>query len=129
VNNYDEVLPTGAIVPVRAPYDFSAPEGAELGGLYLDDCFVDLEKHDGATVCEAIDPAAGYAVRITSASPHVTAIQTYAPPDRPLVVLEPQFSWADPYGAEWPPGADTGMVSLQPGASASYDVAVELLEL
>jgi aldose 1-epimerase len=128
VNNYDEVLPTGRIAPVAGTaYDFSGPQGAALQSLYLDDCFVDLVKTaGGATVCEVIDPAAGYGVRLVSDSPQITAVQTFAPPDRAMVVIEPQFSWADPYGAQWPAGVDTGMVMLQPGASVDYRVRLEL---
>lgn len=128
VNNYDEVLPTGDVVPVAGTqYDFSAPRGRQLNDLYLDDCFVGLSKTaDGCTVCEVTDAAAAYGLRIVAPSPHVTAVQVYAPVDKPYVALEPQFNWADPYGAEWPAGADTGMVTLQPGELVAYSVRLEL---
>jgi galactose mutarotase-like enzyme len=128
VNNYDEVLPTGEVAPVQGTaYDFSAAAGRELGSLYLDDCFVDLAKGaDGTVVCEVVDAAAGYGLRIISDSPEITAIQTFAPPERACVVIEPQFSWADPYGPVWRPGVDTGMVLLQPGGSVTYRVTLEL---
>lgn len=126
VNDYDEVLPTGQILPVRGtPYDFA--DGRPLGDLYLDDCFVGLAKDDaGQTICEVMDPAASYGLQVISDSPEITAVQTYAPPDRPLVVIEPQFSWADPYGDEWPEGVETGMVLLQPGQSVEYRVRLKL---
>jgi galactose mutarotase-like enzyme len=128
VDNYDAVLPTGEIRPVAGgPYDFSGRAGAALGGLYLDDCFVDLAKTGAReTVCEVIDPAAGHGVRIVAQSPQVTAVQTFAPPERPILVVEPQFSWADPYGGVWAPSVDTGMVTLPPGASVDYRVRLEL---
>jgi hypothetical protein len=48
VNDYDEVLPTGELVPVSGtPYDYAVPGGALLGSGYLDDCFVGLEKGSG----------------------------------------------------------------------------------
>ena len=129
VNDYDEVLPTGELRPVPGtPYDFR--RGAALGDLYLDDCFVELDRTpSGDVVLEARDPAAGYGVRLATSSPGVRAIQVYAPPDRPLVALEPQFNWADPYGEVWPPETDTGMVRLAPGQSTTYKVRTEVLDL
>lgn len=128
VNNYDEVLPTGDVVAVTGTqYDFSVPGGRQLHDLYLDDCFVDISKTaDGYTVCEVMDVEAAYGIRIIATSPHVTAVQVYAPVDKTYVALEPQFNWADPFGAEWPAGTDTGMVTLQPGELVTYSVRLEL---
>ncbi|WP_411286383.1 aldose 1-epimerase [Phenylobacterium sp.] len=126
INDYDEVLPTGRLLAVAGtPYDFSAEGGAALGGLYLDDCFTDLQREAGLAVAEVVDPAAGLGLRITSPSARVKAIQVYAPRDRPFVVVEPQFNLADPYGAVWPEGRDTGMVRLSLGETVSYEVRVE----
>jgi aldose 1-epimerase len=129
VNNYVEVLPTGELVDVAGtPYDFTAPEGAALGDLFLDDCFAGLERRpDGAVAIEIVDPAAGYGLRVGSPSPEVSAIQTFAPLDRPFVVVEPQFNWANPYGAEWG-GQATGMVTLKPGEDVTYEAWLELFE-
>ncbi len=128
VNDYDEVLPTGELLPVAgSAYDFSGPQGAALGALFLDDCFTDLEKTpDGATVVEVMDPQAGYGLRITSPSPEVSAVQTYAPPEQAFVVLEPQFNWADPFGPLWNEPWGQGMVMLAPGQSVEYRVRLEL---
>lgn len=121
VNNYDEVLPTGEVEAVAGtPYDFS--QARPLKDLYLDDCFTDLT---GQTA-EVIDLAGGLGLRISGAAP-VSAFQVYAPPDRPIVVVEPQFNLADPFGAEWK-GRDTGMVVLQPGEHTRYAARVELFE-
>ena len=59
-------------------------------------------------------------------SPQISAIQTYAPPDRAFVVIEPQFNWANPYGGEWGSGRDTGMALLQPGEAVEYCVRLKL---
>lgn len=128
VNDYDEVLPTGEVVPVAGtPYDFSLPGGSPLGDLFLDDCFVDLERSaEGHVAAEIVDPEASYGLRIVGASPHIKAIQVFAPPDRSFVALEPQFNWADPFGPQWGPGVDTGMAVLAPGESAVYSVRLEL---
>lgn len=125
VNDYDEVLPTGRVLPVAGTaYDLS--EGPTLGEFYLDDCFVDLDRPGGEAIIELSDPAAAYGLRLRTASSQVQAVQVYAPPDQAFVVIEPQFNWADPYGAIWPDGTDTGMTRLAPGASIDYEVRVEL---
>lgn len=129
VNDYDEVLPTGDVVAVAGtPYDFSASAGRTLGSLYLDDCFTGLVARDGRATAEIADPASGVGIRIGAASPSVTAFQVYAPPDRAVVVVEPQFNLADPFGAQWR-GRDTGMVVLQPGAATAYSARLELFEV
>ncbi|HYG64308.1 MAG TPA: aldose 1-epimerase [Thermoanaerobaculia bacterium] len=128
VNDYDEVLPTGEVEPVAdTPYDFSMPGGRSLGDLYLDDCFVDLERTAaGEVIAEVVDPAAAYGLRVVADSPFIRAIQVFAPPHRQIVVLEPQFNRADPFGAQWGEGADTGMAILAPGESAFYSARLEL---
>jgi len=127
VNNYDDVFPTGKLVPVaKTPYDFTAPGGAPLGKLYLDDAFVDLQKDTQShAAVEIIDPAAKYGVRITAISPEITAFQAYAPVNKEFVAIEPQFNWADPFSPVWK-GQKTGMVVLKPGQSVTYSVQVEV---
>jgi aldose 1-epimerase len=127
VNNYDDVFPTGKLVPVAGtPYDFSGPTGAPLGKLFMDDCFVDLQRDpDGGATAEIIDPAAHYGLRIQGQSKEITAFQAYAPPDKNFVAFEPQFNWADPYSKIWH-GKETGMVVLKPGQSVTYEVALRL---
>jgi galactose mutarotase-like enzyme len=128
VNDYDEVLPTGEVAPVAGtPYDFSTPGGKELGALAMDDCFVDFETA-GKVAAEVIDPAAAYGLRVITASPPVRAIQVYAPPDQAFIVVEPQFNWADPFGAQWGSDVDTGMALLAPGESVIYSARLELFE-
>jgi len=120
VDNYDNVFPSGKLVPVGDL--FNAP----LGGRYLDDCFVDLERNaNGAAVAEIVDPAAHYGLRIIGVSPEISAFQVYAPPDKPFVALEPQFNWADPFSPVWK-GRDTGMKILKPGQSVTYSVRLEM---
>lgn len=128
VNDYDEVLPTGELQPVHGTeYDYTAPDGRALRGAYLDDCFTDLVRDpNGDVVCRVIDPASGLDLRVIGASPAIKAVQVYAPPGEAYVALEPQFNLADPFGAEWPPGVDTGMVRLAPGESVDYYVVLEL---
>ena len=128
VDDYDAVLPTGVLEPVSGTaYDFSAAEGRALADQYLDDCFAGLDRNDaGAVVCEIRDPAATYGLRIIGASPEIRAVQVYAPPAEAFVALEPQYNLADPFGAEWPAGTDTGMVMLASGQSTEYRIALEM---
>jgi aldose 1-epimerase len=129
VNDYDEVLPTGALEPVAGgPYDFATPRGRALGDAYLDDCFTDLVREAGLAVAEVHDPVSDLGLRITSASPQVSAMQVYAPPDKAFLVVEPQFNLADPYGPEWR-GRDTGMVSVPAGGSVAYEARVTAFAL
>jgi aldose 1-epimerase len=127
VNDYDEVLPTGEVVPVAGtPYDFSIPGGRAMGDLYLDDCFVDLDAPAGEVTAEVVDPASSYGIRVVATAPPVRAIQVYAPPDKDFIVVEPQFNWADPFGEQWPADVDTGMARLAPGESVTYQARLEL---
>lgn len=127
VYNYDDVLPTGKTEAVKGTrYDFTAPEGNELGTLFMDDNFLHVERDkDGSVVTKIIDPAANYGLRIVALSPEVKAVQVYTPPDEDFIVVEPQFNLADPYNKIWGK-TDTGMVLLKPGESVSWRVRLEL---
>ena len=127
VNNYDDVFPTGKLVPVKGtPYDFTAPGGAPLGTLFLDDNWSHLTRaSDGSSFSEIIDPAAKYGLRITALTGLVKTVQVYAPVDHAYVALEPQLNINDPFGVEWK-GESNGMVTLQPGQSVNWKVKLEL---
>jgi galactose mutarotase-like enzyme len=128
VNNYDEVLPIGRLDPVAGTvFDFDAAE--PLGDRYLDDCFTALRRDAGQAFAEVLDPGADLRLRIGSPSPAASAFQVYAPPDQSFVVVEPQFNLADPFGAEWPQGLDTGMAWLKPGEKTSYEARVQAFAL
>lgn len=133
VDNYDNVFPTGKIVPVKGtPYDFSResnlgePAGKALDGLFLDDCFLKLKRDKAGTASvDIMDYAARYGLRIVVLSPEIKAIQVYAPVDKNFIAIEPQFNLADPYGKEWGK-TDTGMAKLKPGQSVTWKVRLEL---
>jgi aldose 1-epimerase len=127
VNNYDDVFPTGKLLPAQGtPYDFTREGGAPLNELFLDDNWTNLKKApDGSSYSEIIDPAAKYGLRIVALSRHVNAVQVYAPVDQQFVALEPQFNYNDPFGKEWG-NSDTGMVTLLPGQSVTWKVKLEL---
>jgi galactose mutarotase-like enzyme len=127
VNNYDDVFPTGKLLPSEGTaYDFTAKEGNALGDLFPDDNWTNLRKApDGSSYSEIIDPAAKYGIRIVALSRDVNTVQVYSPLDRQFIALEPQFNYNDPFGKEWG-NHDTGMVTLQPGQSITWKVKLEL---
>lgn len=127
VNNYDDVFPTGKLVPVKGTaYDYQAPDGAPLDGHYLDDNFSHLTRTDGTVQVRLTDPASHYGIQLDGLSPEIKTIQVYAPPTESYAVIEEQFNFADPFGAEWK-GMDTGMVTLHPGQSVTWKVRLELI--
>jgi len=124
VDNYDNVFPTGKIVPVAGtPYDFEAADGKALGGQFLDDNFSHLS---GIPIVVTItDPAAHYGVHIEGLSPNIKTLQVYAPPAKNFVAVEHQFNFADPFGKEWG-NMDTDMVTLAPGKSTQWHVRLKV---
>jgi aldose 1-epimerase len=126
VNNYDDVFPTGKLVPMSGKYAFNKSGGLALEKNFYDDCFVDLDREgSGRVTAQIIDPAAKYGLRVIGLSPQISAFQAYAPPDKSFVAFEPQFNWGDPFGKEWK-GQNTGMVILKPGESVTYSVQLQL---
>jgi galactose mutarotase-like enzyme len=124
VDNYDNVFPTGKIVPVAGtPYDFQAADGKALGGQFMDDNFSHLNA--GPATVTITDPAAHYGVKIEGLSPAIKTIQVYAPPTKNFVAVEHQFNFADPFGKEWG-NMDTGMVTLAPGKSTQWHVRLKV---
>ncbi len=126
VTNYDDVFPTGKLVPMSGKYAFNQTNGLALAKNFYDDCFVDLDRNSSDPIAaEIVDPAARYGLRIVSVSPEISAFQAYAPPDKQFVAFEPQFNWGDPFGKEWK-AQNTGMVRLKPGQSVTYSVRLEV---
>jgi galactose mutarotase-like enzyme len=126
VNNYDDVFPTGKLLPVTGTkYDFRAPGGVPLGNLFMDDNFADLSRTSGEVVVDLTDPASAYGIHIEGLSPQIRTVQVYAPPDKPFAAIEEQFNFADPFSSVWD-GMDTGMVTLKPGQAVTWKVRLEL---
>lgn len=129
MKNYDDVIPTGELLSVTGtPYDFNAQQGAPLPSSLVDDSFVDLARDANGYVDSGIrDLGANYGMKVIAMSPHIRAIQVYSPADKAFIALEPQFNWDDPFGSQWH-GVNTGMVTLQPGASVTWKVQLRLFE-
>lgn len=129
VNNYDDVFPTGKLMPVHGtPYDFTAVEGAPLPNVLVDDSFVHLERNpEGEAISDLTDVGADIGFRLTAMSPLIRAFQVYSPIEKNFVVIEPQFNYGDPFGKEWN-GESTGMVPVEPGSSVTWKARLELFE-
>jgi aldose 1-epimerase len=123
VDNYDNVFPTGQLVPVSGQFDLR--KGQPLYKNFYDDNWSHLNWEEGAVTVNILDEAAKYGVRIQGLSPEIKTIQAYAPPNKNFVAVEHQFNFADPFGNEWG-NMDTGMVTLQPGQSTKWHVRLKV---
>jgi aldose 1-epimerase len=127
VNNYDDVFPTGKLLPVKGTkYDFNAPDGAPLDNNFYDDNWSNLNRTDGAVDVRLTDPASNYGIQVEGLSPEIKTVQVYAPPTKEFAAIEEQFNFGDPFGKEWH-GMDTGMMTLKPGQSVTWHVRLELI--
>ncbi len=126
VNNYDDVFPTGKLIPVKGTkWDFTAPDGKPLDDVFLDDNWSKLQRTKGAVEVKVTDPASSYGIDIEGLSPEIKTVQVYSPPTKQFVAVEEQFNFGDPFGKEWR-GMDTGMVTLKPGQSVTWHVRLQL---
>ncbi len=126
VDGYDNVFPTGKILPVAGTrFDFQAPTGKALAGDFLDDNFSKLESKGGPVVVTITDPAAHYGVHIEGLTPNIKTIQVYAPPARSFIAVEHQTNFADPFGKEWGK-MNTDMITLAPGKSTQWHVRLKV---
>ncbi len=123
VDNYDNVFPTGQLVPASGQFDLR--NGQALGTNFYDDNWSHLDWKDGAVTVNITDPAAHYGVRIEGVSPEIKTIQAYAPPAKNFVAVEDQYNFGDPFGKAWG-SADTGMVTLKPGQSTKWHVRLRV---
>jgi aldose 1-epimerase len=126
VDGYDNVFPTGKLLPVEGTrYDLRAAGGVALGTNMFDDNWSHIDWKDHAATVQVIDPAAHYGVDIMGLSPEIKTIQMYAPPTKQFVAIEHQYNFADPFGKEWG-SMDTGMITLKPGHSTKWHVRLHV---
>ncbi len=126
VDGYDNVFPTGKILPVQGTrFDLRAAGGVALGTNFFDDNWNHVDWKKGTVTVEVVDPAAHYGVDIVGMSPEIKAIQMYAPPDKQFVAIEHQYNFGDPFGKEWG-STNTGMVTLKPGQSTRWHVRLHV---
>ena len=125
-DGYDNVFPTGKILPVEGTrFDMRAAGGVALGTNFYDDNWSHIDWKGHAATVQVFDPAAHYGVDIVGLSPEIKTIQLYAPPTKQFVAIEHQFNFGDPFGKEWN-GMDTGMVTLKPGQSTKWHVRLHV---
>ena len=126
VDGYDNVFPTGKILPVEGTrYDLRAAGGTPLGSNFFDDNWSHIDWQNKAATVQVIDPAAKFGVDLEGLSPNIKTIQLYAPPTKQFVAIEHQLNFADPFGKEWN-GMDTGMITLKPGQSTKWHVRLHV---
>jgi len=126
VDGYDNVFPTGKILPVQGTrYDLRAPDGVALGANFFDDNWNHIDWQNKEAIVKVIDPKADYGVDVIGLSPEIRSIQMYAPPTAQFVAIEHQYNFGDPFGKEWGK-TDTGMVTLKPGASTKWHVRLHV---
>jgi galactose mutarotase-like enzyme len=126
VDGYNNVFPTGKILPVQGTrYDMRAAGGAPLGKEFFDDNWNHIDWSGKAATVQVVDPAAKYGVDIIGLSPEIRAIQMYAPPTAKFVAIEHQFNFGDPFGKEWG-DTNTGMVTLKPGQTTTWHVRLHV---
>jgi len=132
VDGYDNVFPTGKIVPVEGTkFDMRGVGGTPLGTNFYDDNWNHLTWDNKMVTVHVIDPAAHYGVSIEGLSPEIKTIQMYAPPTAHFVAIEHQYNFGDPFGKEWDETKernkiDTGMVTLKPGQSTKWHVRLHV---
>lgn len=123
--------PSGKLVPIEAPYDFTRPGGVPLGTLDLNESFTDLRQGllDSGVVVELRDPMDGFGLRITALTPEMKVMKVVAPAGESYISIQPRFNFDDPFGRQWAAGEGSGMVVLQPGQSAQWRVRLEIFSL
>jgi galactose mutarotase-like enzyme len=127
ITSYEEEMPTGELKPVSGTlYDYRAVEGVPLDNHALDDNFSHLLRTHGAVEVKLIDPEAHYGIDVEGVSPTIKTVQVYSPQGKNFVAIEDQFNFVDPFGKEWK-GMDTGMVTLHPGQSTTWEIRLRLL--
>ena len=126
VDGYDNVFPTGKVLPVQGTrYDLRAGGGVPLAKEFFDDNWNHIEWENKTAMVQVIDPAAKYGVSIEGLSPEIKAIQMFAPPTAKFVAIEHQYNFGDPFGKVWG-SADTGMVTLKPGQATKWHVRLHV---
>jgi len=125
VDGYDNVFPTGKVLPVQERATTCAVGGVPLGKEFFDDNWNHIDWVNKAATVQVIDPAWRYGVSIEGLSPEIKAIQMYAPPMAKFVAIEHQYNFGDPFGKEWG-GTNTGMVTLKPGQTTKWHVRLHV---
>jgi galactose mutarotase-like enzyme len=125
--------PTGELKPVEGtPKDYRSPEGALLPDASTSINFSKLKRTGLTRTDESIDawladPKANYAIRVRGLSPEIRTLHLWSAKGDTFCAIEEQYNYMDAFGAEWK-GMDTGLVTLEPHASTTWHVRLELFD-
>jgi aldose 1-epimerase len=123
--------PTGELKPVEGtPKDYRSPLGALLPDASTSINFSKLTRTGGgggSIDAWLADPKANYAIRVRGMSPEIRTLHLWSAKGDTFCAIEEQYNYMDAFGAEWK-GMDTGLVTLEPKASTTWHVRLELFD-
>lgn len=125
-------LPTGRSSDITdSPHDFQRAGGTALGAANIDETYINLRKPIGGDgpICELRDPGDDLALRLIPLTANIDHVHVMAPLGKPWVAISPETNADDPFGGEWLNEAGSGIVTLQPGATFTYKVRLEISTL
>ena len=126
VDGYDNVFPTGKLLPVEGTrFDLRGTAGVALGTEFFRRQLEQPDWKDKAATVSIVDPAAHYGVKIEGLSPEIKAIQMYAPPTK-LSLWPSSTSTTLAIRLARSGAKDTGMVTLKPGESTKWHVRLKV---
>jgi len=110
--------------------DFSVPKGRALGTSSIDATYTHLHRSflSNGPEAELIDPASGYALRITAISSTIHSLRIIAPAEKAWVVIAP-IAEPEPRLGEGQRSVANTTPLLQPGQTLQWHVRVELVTL
>jgi aldose 1-epimerase len=120
--------PTGELKPVEGtPKDYRSPQGALLPEASTSINFSKLTRTGGSIDAWLADPKANYAIRVRGLSPEIRTLHLWSAKGDTFCAIEEQYNYMDAFGTEWK-GMDTGLVTLEPHASTTWHVRLELFD-
>jgi aldose 1-epimerase len=120
--------PTGELKPVEGTAkDYRSPQGAPMPDASTSINFSKLTRTGGSLDAWLADPKANYAIRVRGLSPEIRTLHLWSAKGDTFCAIEEQYNYMDAFGAEWK-GMDTGLVTLNPGASTTWHVRLELFD-
>jgi galactose mutarotase-like enzyme len=125
--------PTGELKPVEeTAEDYRSPQGAPMPEGSTSVNFSKLTRTGLTRTGSGIDawladPKADYAIHVRGLSPEIRTLHLWSAKGDTFCAIEEQYNYMDAFGAEWK-GMDTGLVTLNPHASTTWHVRLELFD-
>jgi aldose 1-epimerase len=121
--------PTGSNISAdETGQDFVRAAGTPLGARNVDGTWTNLLRGtmaDGA-IAQLRDPDFNYSLRLIILSPDIQWLHVEAANGKPWVMIAPETNPDDPTGPQWHAPDDRGLIMLQPGASLTWKVRLEI---